>query len=371
MPVGLVIMKWDARGGTQTVAKYPEELQLGEKTQMQVVSAHEYSGQAGMISLLVGSLNIASYYTGPEQGFYVLLLLSLDEDPDTFEGGMADAARVVYKAYTEDTISQTLPSIFQRLSIFPTLNEEQLLAMTYDDEIKRIIINRLRGECAVSKSELEIWLKDKHLKGFVDLDAILVDLIKRDLIKEVSVKGMPSELIFLTNDILMTRIPAVKILKNPAEKWLPENLVNEYIELCKDFFRDYHPSEDDNVKILKTLIDPQAYKCLRLLRTGIATKSELEKLRTKGVDDIDNVLKILWENKMIHVFQGGAGKEHYALLSDFHLSLFFPKHLLKTVKSAYINKSKSDQVLLEYLNVLENNYLALKSKVKSRGQLPP
>ncbi len=367
MPVGIVVMKWDARGGTQPVAKYPEELQLGEKTQMQVVSAHEYSGQAGMISLLVGSLNIASYYTGPEQGFYVLLLLSLDEDPDTFEGGMADAARVVYKAYTEDTISQTLPSIFQRLSIFPTLNEEQLLAMTYDDETKRTIINRLRGECAVSKSELEIWLKDKHLKGFVDLESILVDLIKRDLIKEVSVKGMPSELIFLTNDILMARIPAVEILKNPTEKGLPENLVNEYIESCKTFFRNYTPSEEDNLRILKTFIDPNVYLCLKLLRTGIVTKNEFVKLRSKGVDNIDEVLKILWENKIIQVFQGDTEKEYYALLSDFHLSLFFPKHLLKTVKTAYTNKSKSDKVLLEYLNVLEDNYLTIKSKTKLKG----
>ncbi|MHA2474063.1 MAG: hypothetical protein ACXAES_12620, partial [Promethearchaeota archaeon] len=73
MPVGLVIMRWDERAGTELLARYPEEIVLSDKVLMQVTSTHEYSGEVGMISLSVGSLNIASYYTGPEQGYYILL----------------------------------------------------------------------------------------------------------------------------------------------------------------------------------------------------------------------------------------------------------------------------------------------------------
>ena len=125
---------------------------------MQVYSTHEYSGEPGLISLMVGSLNIASYYTGPESSFYILLLLSLDDDPDAYEGGIADVARTVLKAYEDDAIEQIIASAFQRLSMFPTLTEVQLLALTYQDEVKRLIINRLRDEGVVSKSELMIWL---------------------------------------------------------------------------------------------------------------------------------------------------------------------------------------------------------------------
>ena len=78
MPVGLVIMKWDERVGTDIIAKYPEEVNITDKTLMQVYSTHEYSGESGMISLMVGSLNIASYYTGAETAYYIMLLLSLD-----------------------------------------------------------------------------------------------------------------------------------------------------------------------------------------------------------------------------------------------------------------------------------------------------
>ena len=201
MPVGLVVMRWDERVGTEILAKHPEEIVITDKTLMQVYSTHEYSGESGMISLMVGSLNIASYYTGPEKGYYILMLLNLDDDPDAYEGGLADASRIILQNLEEDAYQSMIPSLFRRLSVYPTLNTEQQLAMTYQDEIKRMIINRLREEGTVSKSELMVWLKDRYKQGFVDLEGVVIELIKRDIVKETSVKGMPSELIFLTNDL--------------------------------------------------------------------------------------------------------------------------------------------------------------------------
>ncbi len=364
MPVGFVIMRWDDRTGTEILAKYPEEISITDKTLMQVYSTHEYSGEMGMISLMVGSLNIASYYTGPEKSLYILLLLSLDDDADAYEGGLADATRQILQNLDDESFLAMVPSLFQRISVYPTLNSEQRLAMTYQDNVKKLIIDRLREEGVVSKSELMVWLKDKYKQGFVDLDSVLIDLIKQELIKEASVKGMPSELIFLTNDILMARFPP-KLIENPSEYGLPENLVGDYIAVCRKFFQNYRPSEQDNLNLLKILIDPQKYEILRLLRVSIVTRNELEKLKKKGVEDIDSALKVLWDNQLIQVFQDKTGNEYYALLSDIHLSLIFPKFLLNTIKSEYENKSKADKVLIEYLNVLEDTYMSLKSTAKS------
>lgn len=94
-PIGLVFMKWDERIGTEILAKYPEETTVSEKTLMQIYSTHEYSGEKGIITLTSGLLNIISYYTGPEKGFYLVLLLNIDDDPDVYEGGMADILRVL------------------------------------------------------------------------------------------------------------------------------------------------------------------------------------------------------------------------------------------------------------------------------------
>jgi hypothetical protein len=108
------------------------------------------------------------------------------------------------------------------------------------------------------------------------------------------------------------------------------------------------------------------YETLRLLRTAIVTRNELEKLKKKGVDNIDEVLKTLWENQIIQVFQDKKGNEYYALLTDFNISLMFPKYLLNIIKMEYVNKSKADPVLVEYLNVLEDAYMEYKAKSKEK-----
>ncbi|MFX1409160.1 MAG: hypothetical protein ACFFA6_02315 [Promethearchaeota archaeon] len=366
MPIGIVVMRWDERVGTEILAKYPPEINVTDKTLMQVYSTHEYSGESGMISLMIGSLNIASYYTGPERGFYILLLLNIDDDPDAYEGGLADVSRIILQNLEEDSYIQLIPSLFRRLSVYPTLNNEQRLAMTYQDEIKRMIVNRLRDEGVVSKSELMVWLKDRYKQGFVDLEGVLLELIKREIIKEASVKGMPSELIFLTNDILMVRVPPVKLLTDPADRGLPSQLVSDYRTETKKYFQNYHPTEEDNLRIIDVIINPQVYETLRLLRTAIVTKNDLEKLKKKGVDDVDEVLKMLWDNQMIQVFQDERNNEYYALITDFHLDLIFPKYLLNIIKMEYEQKSKADQVLIEYLTVLENAYTNLKAAMKSK-----
>ena len=65
------------------------------------------------------------------------------------------------------------------------------------------------------------------------------------------------------------------------------------------------------------------------------------------------------------MFQDDKNNEYYALLSDFYIDKVFPKYLLNIIKAEYEMKSKADQVLLEYLTVLENTYLNLKTAVKS------
>ncbi|TFF95946.1 MAG: hypothetical protein EU547_06955 [Promethearchaeota archaeon] len=320
-----------------------------------------------MISLMVGSLNIASYYTGPDSGYYILLLLNVDDDPDAYEGGISNVARIVLQNLENEAYKDMIPSLFQRLSIYPTLNEEQRLAMTYEDEIKRMIIKRLRDEGVVSRSELAVWLKDKYKQGFIDLESVFVELIRRGIVKEASVKGMPSSLIFLVNDILMLRKPPTNLLEDPADHGLPSRLVEDYRTECKKFFSGYELKEEDNLGVIDLFTNPQTYETLKLLRTAIVTKNELEKLKKKGVEDLDEVLRQLWNNKMIQVFQDKQGNEYYALLTDFIIKNIFPKYLLNAIKKQYVQKSKADNVLIEYLDVLESSFM----EMKEAGKISP
>ncbi|MFX1590471.1 MAG: hypothetical protein ACFFC1_20245 [Promethearchaeota archaeon] len=365
MPLGLILMKWDPKVGTEIVTKYPEELIVSDETLMQIYAAHEYTGEPGMISLMVGHLNVASFYTGKERALYIIALLNLDDDPDLYEGGLTDVSRIIMQNIEDDRYLTMMPFLFQRLSAYPHLTDEQNLALNYQDEINRLIINRLREEGVVSKSELKVWLNDKYRKGFFDIDATLMELIKKEIIKEASVKGMPSELLFLINDPLIIRRPPIKLLKNPVERGLPETLISEYKSKVRNFFQTYRPSEEDNLKIIDLITDPQIYEIIKLLRLAVVTRNALEKLRKKGVEDIDDGIKRLWENKILHVLKDERGIEYYALLSDFYISLIYPKYILNEVIHQYEVKSKVENVLVEYLKVLEDTYHHIKLPVES------
>ncbi len=68
----------------------------------------------------------------------------------------------------------------------------------------------------------------------------------------------------------------------------------------------------------------------------------------------------------MHVFQDEQGTEYFALLSDFLISLVYPRYILNMILHQYDVKSKSDGVLIEYLKVLEDTYRPYKSKTKSK-----
>ncbi|MHA2184239.1 MAG: hypothetical protein ACXAAI_04490, partial [Promethearchaeota archaeon] len=363
-PLGLIFMKWDERVGTEILAKYPEETVISEKTLMQIYSTHEYSGEKGVVTLSAGSLNIVSYYSGPEIPYYLVIILNLDDDPDLYEAGLPYVLRTLLDNIEDDTYIQLIPSLFQRLSLFPSLSEEEILALNYQDEMKQMIINNLRDIGVITKSELSVWLKDKFVEGFIDLEATLSEMIKREVVKQVSVKGLPSEIVVLINDYFMLRVPPVDLYENPTKNGLPSQFAKEYKSDIKRFFQDYRPNLEDNVKIIDILINPEVYLILKLLRTTIATREDLEKLRTKGVRDIYGALKLLWDAKMIKIFRDENNNEYYTLISDFYLDLIFPKYLLRAVKAAYEQKSIADKALMEYLDILEDTYYDLKSKKK-------
>ncbi|MFX0077172.1 MAG: hypothetical protein ACFE96_17135 [Candidatus Hermodarchaeota archaeon] len=366
MPIGLVLMRWDPKVSTDIVSKYPEELLISEETLMQIYAAHEYTAEPGMISLMVGHLNIASYFTGGDKPLYIILLLDLDDDPDAYEGGLADISRIILQNFENQAYLDMVPFLFQRLSAYPHLNLEQALALTYEDEINRLLINRLREEGVVSKSELKVWMKEKYYRGFFDIDGILIELIKKEIIKEASVKGMPSELIFLINDIFTIRRPPITLLRESVERGLPESLVEDYRSKVRSYFLSYRPSEEDNLKIIKLLTDPQLYEMLKLLRTSIVSRNTLEKLKNKGVDDIDGGIRKLLEYGIVFIFPTGQGIDLYALISDVDISLVYPRYILNTILHQYDVKSKSNGVLIEYLNVLEDTYRPYKFKEKTK-----
>lgn len=369
MPTGLVVMHWDERVGVEILGAYPEEASIQDKTLMQLYSQHEFSGEAGLVTLNAGAVNLASYYTGQDTSVYVILILTSEEDGDIYEEGMAEIARQIVINMHSGDLSSVLPPLFQRLSVYPTLNEEQRYAMLLNSDINILLFNRLREEAVVSKAEISIWMKDRYREGFVDIESIIASLVKLGLVKIASVKGLTSDMVFLTEDLMALRIPPANLIYDPVDRHLPASLKDVYLSEVRTQFETYVPNQRDNREIIERIfLDPQCYEVLKLMREAIVTRNDLEKLKKKGVEDIDKVLKALWETKMVTVLQDEKGTEYYCLTTNFFIGKFYPRYNVDTILSQYRSKSQSNTALIkalalmkeEYYNIENTNYLPKK-----------
>jgi hypothetical protein len=362
MPLGLVIMNWDERVGAEIKGRYPEEIQIQDKTLMQLYSQHEFTGDAGFVTLTSGAVSIASYYTGHEKSLYIILVLTLEEDGEIYEEGLMDIATQVTDKMEEE-IAEILPRLFQRLGVYPNINQEQRLSMIYNNEVKMLTIKRLREEVLFPKSELNVWLKDQYKNAFVDIENLVNELVKIGLMKIASVKGYASDLLFFTGDLVAIRIPPVNIIKNPSDRNLPDSLKSTFMAEVRNFFAQYVPDEKDSQQLIEEVIlEPANYEVLKLLRQSVVTIDTLEKLKKKGVDDLKGSLKTLWSNKLINVFKDDNGIEYYCLISDFVIDRIFPRYALNTIREQYSHKVQNPNALIKALELFKEEYYAVNKK---------
>jgi hypothetical protein len=94
------------------------------------------------------------------------------------------------------------------------------------------------------------------------------------------------------------------------------------------------------------------------MREAFTTRDDLEKLKKKGVENVDAVLKVLWDARMLAVLRDPQGNEYYALKADVVVEKFMPKYQIDVVRHNYNTKSKANVVLLEHLNVLKEAFVA-------------
>lgn len=353
MPVGLIFTRWNELAGNEILAKFPEDIDINNRTLMQVFNTHEYTGERGMISLMVGQTHIASYYTGTDTNYCILIILEVGEDPDDYEGSLADISQILLQNVEGKEYIKLIPSLYQRLSDYPLFNNEQQLINIYQNEIKRGIINRLRDDGAFSKSELISWLKFKYSKGYGDINLTLYEFLQKEIIQIFSVKNERSVIIFLINDLIMFRHPPFQLLKKPSSKGLPKSHESLYKYDCNKFFQNYKISEKDNIRVIDALSKSQVYNLFKLLRGSFLSREDIEKL------GLYNSIKLLIDAQIIKNYQDEEGNDFYALITDFLIELIIPRYILNVIKTYNDNKSISEHMLIKYLNLLEEIYNSL------------
>jgi hypothetical protein len=361
--LGLVVMKWDERVGADLIAKYPEEIEIPNESLMQLYSTHEYSSEAGMVSLVSGTVSYASYYTGPETQVYVIAVLDHNDNADLYEDGLGDISHAIIPVIEhQDRLNSMLPNLFQRLSLYPKMNWEQQLLILLEDNVRRQVMKRFRTEGSLIKSELGIWLKDQFQDAFFDVETVLRPFYNLGLIEGRTIKNM--EYVFLVQDVIIHRRPNLRIIQNLSGSGLPQSLHSQFVDEVKLYFTSYYPSEEDEITLIKVLLDPQVFEVFKLLRIACVTKPQLEKLRKKGVDDIDGTIRKLWDAGMLSVLYDENKNEYYSLKTDVKITKLFGKYLINVVKEQYEMKTKPNEILTSHLQILEGNYAKFQEEMK-------
>ena len=125
MPKGLIVMKYNERSGIDIKASFPqEELDISNRTLMNIFSLHEFSKQAGIVSLAVGDINIVTYYTGVDLDYFIILILNVLENPDDYEEDLQEISQTILKNLEKDKYIKMLPSLYKQISEYSKKKEK-------------------------------------------------------------------------------------------------------------------------------------------------------------------------------------------------------------------------------------------------------
>jgi len=358
MPLGMIVVRWDNRLGAVLEARYPPQLRVTEDQIMKIYTAHAMSigeAPAGFLSLKVGDLNVASYYGGWDINYYVALLLTPEEDADAYEDGLAEVAAAIFSKLEDEAYKDELEELFNKLTRFPTLTEEQKMAVVLSDPLRKALLERLIEEGSSTLSDLEVWLKHKFNLKSVELHSLLTPLVKNGLATLRWVEGLPSQCAFLLRDVFISRVPARAIVrKAQAGEWGPE-ASSEYLDEVKSFFRDYVISPEDVEVITKVFADPDMYDVLVALREDVYTRDELVERLGKKKSEINRIVKFLRENNFVMELKI-EGKKCLTLKTDAKIMTFFPEYMVDQIAVQYNEQIKPPRMLLWHLKALRDSY---------------
>ncbi|MHA1300955.1 MAG: hypothetical protein ACTSO9_16165 [Candidatus Helarchaeota archaeon] len=357
MLFGISVIKWDKKYGMRVEAKYPESLDITDVITKQIYTNHEFEEEAGFLSLTIGDLNLASYYTG-DTDYYMCVLLSIDERPEDYEDILSDTIRKVMSKLRGKKYIEDLPIYFSHIATYPKMTHEQRLALILLDPVKKMILDRLIEDGTLTKSELSAWLKDKYGGEFIDIDSIINSMLRNKLIREETLESMTSSSIFLIGDIFVSRVPPKKaIARARTMKNLDPSVLKNYMDDVKTFFEKYSPNPEDTELILEIMTDMNCYNIIKELRMApIPQKSKTYERLYGNIENFDAILQRLWDAQMISVLKDKKGNEYLFLRSDIKVKYVFPEYLIDKIRQIYYEGSQPDHILIEHLRILQNIY---------------
>ena len=373
MPHGYVITEWTEDQGLIVKLSYPENLEIDLDDMMRIFYAHiTGAGEAGnvLVRLEKARSNVSSYFTGMESDIPVMinLMLELGEDPEMFgEALLQEVNRDVldYLKYMSTNVSESY-EIVKRLHLYlkntlilldrlKNLSKEQRLAQIYISEKARTILEALQ-ERALSRRELQGIIEEKLQKIITNLEYILDPFVKTGLIMQDWVEGDTDITLFLLTDFAVFRTPAIKLVDD-AKKNLPTpKLATEYLKEVSEFFTNYKPNLEDNLKIASTIMNPDNYDYITLFRERAYPLNKIPKGPGESLDQIGTFLKAMEDNQILKIIKDEKDTAWIFLLTDVIAHTFYPEYLIEKIRKDSMEGKIKKNVAIKHLEFLEQVY---------------
>lgn len=373
MPHGYIITEWTEDQGLVVKLNYPENLEIDLDDMMRIFYAHiTGAGEAGnvLVRLEKARSNVSSYFTGMESDMPIMinLMLELGEDPEMFgEAVLQEVNRDVLNLLKQmsTNVSESY-EILKRIKLYlkntlilldrlKNLSKEQRLAQIYTSEKARTILEALQ-EKALSRRELQGIIEEKLQKIIPNLEYILDPFIKTGLVMQDWVEGDTDITLFLLTDFAIFRTPVAKLVEDAKKNIPTPELATKYLEEVSRFFTNYKPNFEDNLKIARTMMNPDNYDYITLFRERAYPINKIPKGPGESIDQIGSILKTMEEDRILKVIKDEKDTEWLFLLTDVIANTFYPEYLIEKIRKDRMEGKLNKDVAIKHLEFLEKVY---------------
>ncbi|MHA1932221.1 MAG: hypothetical protein ACW96X_06750 [Promethearchaeota archaeon] len=372
MPKGIIITEWTEDG---LVAKYnfPEELETDLDDMMRIFYAHiTGAGEAGnvMVRLEKARSNVSSYFTGmeSEKPFMINLILDLGEEPEMFGETVIQEINETILGFLNRLgidVSQDYDTVkglknYVKGSLFllerlKNLTKEQRLAQIYISEKGRTILEMLQ-EKPLSRKELQGMLGEKLDRIISNIEITLDPFVKTGLIRQDWVEGDSDISLFLLMDFSFYRTPVTKSIEDARKNLPTPTLATKYIEKVTNFFTNYQPTFEDNLKIAQNMMNPDKYDYITLLRERAYPLNKIPRGPGESLQEVGGFLKNMEDDHIIIVLKDEKETEWVLLFTDVVAHTFYPEYLIEKIRQESMEGKLKKNIAIKHLEFLEETY---------------
>jgi len=229
------------------------------------------------------------------------------------------------------------------------------MAQIYNSEKGRMILEILQ-EKPYTKKDLHNLLEEKTGKFIPNIDVLLSHFVKTDLVRQDWIEGDSDISLFLLSDFIIVRRPVDKLIEN-AKKGLPNlTVANKYLEIVLDYFTNYAPTEEDNLKIAGHMINPDLFDYVVLFREKPYPINKVPRGPGETFDKVRTFLATLEADSIIKIIKDESDVEWVFLTTDITALKFYPEYLIENIRKSVSEDILKKESAIKQLELLEQTY---------------